>query len=216
MLSVDFFMKKIRKKYVNIRRLVIPIMLSCMLLTVNIFAQENRAIFHSVSDGYFSISKPAFNISSITSIKPTPSANVIQAETTDTRTWTKFKYKDLIADTSHKYDLDPQLIYATIMTESEGNEYAYRFEPHLDEPSLCMGQILVSTARGLGFEDDPIEMFEPKICIDLIGKYHRNMLDTYNSLTPQQLARAYNTGSPWKRPVYGHLARFNMWYHEES
>lgn len=212
----NLFMKKLTQKISKIFRLLIPIFLIGVILTVNIYTPENKALAIFFLDRLRSVTVLAYDNLNPTSTMSTPTAKVNQAETTDTRTWTKFKYKDLIADTSHKYDLDPQLIYATIMTESEGNEYAYRFEPHLDEPSLCMGQILVSTARGLGFEDDPIEMFEPKICIDLIGKYHRNMLDTYNSLTPQQLARAYNTGSPWKRPVYGHLARFNMWYHEES
>jgi len=200
----NLFMKKLRQKISNLFQIIIPIFLVGFLLTANIFAKENSALL-TVMKQYQHISIP-----------PVPKSLNNQLETTDPRSWTKFKFKDLIAVTSQKYDLDPQLIYATIMTESEGNEYAYRYEPHLNEPSICMGQILVSTARNLGFKDDPVEMFEPDTCIDLIGKYHRNMLDTYQSLTPQQLARAYNTGSPWKRPVYGHLARFNMWYHEET
>jgi len=132
----------------------------------------------------------------------------------DQRSWTKFKYRQLIWENARKYRLDPQVIYATIMTESEGDEYAYRYEPHLDDASLCMGQVLVSTARNLGFEGDPFEMYRPEVCIDLIGKYHRNMLDTFGDLTPIQLATAYNAGSPWRRPVPGHLFRFESWYNE--
>lgn len=132
----------------------------------------------------------------------------------DKRSWTRFKYKSIIKEIAEKYNLDPQVIYATIMTESEGNEDAYRFEPHIQDASLCMGQILISTARSLGFEGDPQQMYEPNVCIDLIGKYHRRMLDEYGDLTPFQLAAAYNTGSPWKRPVAGHLFRFRMWYEE--
>src|SRR3990167_1413503 len=55
------------------------------------------------------------------------------------RSWIKFKYREQIAKTASKYNLDPQLIYATIMTESEGNEFAYRFELSLNEASYCMG-----------------------------------------------------------------------------
>jgi len=153
--------------------------------------------------------------------KPTPSFTFLSPVapeekffSEDTRSWTRFKYNLIIKKVAAKYNLDPQVIYATIMTESEGNENAYRFEPHIQDASLCMGQILISTARSLGFDGDPQLIYNPNVCIDLIGKYHRHMLDAYGQLTPLQLATAYNTGSPWKRPVPGHLFRFKMWYEE--
>ena len=157
-------------------------------------------------------------------IVPTPSPQFVSAEaqaelekfSSDGRSWTKFKYKKQIAKTASKYNLDPQLIYATIMTESEGNEFAYRFESSLNEASYCMGQILESTARSLGFSGKSVNLFEPGTCIDLIGKYHQKMMEAYGQLTPRQLARAYNSGSPWKRPVWGHLSRFKRWYYEEG
>lgn len=134
----------------------------------------------------------------------------------DSRTWIKSPYRNMIRATALKYDLDPQIIYATIMTESEGNPFSYRYESHLNDASLGLGQILISTARSLGFSGHPYELYKPEISIDLIGKYHRNMLDHYGQLTPIQLATAYNAGSPWKRPVYGHISRFNKWYFEEA
>jgi hypothetical protein len=147
---------------------------------------------------------------------PAPTPPQREEEKEDKRSWTKFTHKKIIARVSEKYKVDPQIIYATIMTESKGNEYAFRYEPSIKDASLCMGQILISTARRLGFSGEPKEMYKPDVCIDLIGKYHRMMLDTYGDLTPEQLARAYNTGSPYKRPVLGHLFRFNMWYYEEG
>lgn len=135
---------------------------------------------------------------------------------TDKRSWTRFKYKEIIATTSDKYGLDPQLIYATIMTESQGRENAYRYEPHLKQGTYCMGQILISTARRLGFTGNPEELYNPEICIDLIGRYHKKNLDHFGDLTPLQLTTAYNTGSPWKRSSPSHLARFNKWFYEES
>lgn len=130
------------------------------------------------------------------------------------KAWERFKYNTIIKRVAERYDIDPQLIYATIMTESEGDEYAFRYEPYIQDASLCMGQILISTARSLGFKENPLEMYKPDVCIDLIGKYHRRVLDEFGELTPLQLATAYNTGSPWGWPVPGHLFRFEEWYNE--
>lgn len=130
----------------------------------------------------------------------------------DCRTWTTFKYAKFIGETAKKYEVDPQVIYATIMTESEGDEWAFRYEPHINDASLGMGQILINTARSLGFSGPAKDMYDPAVSIDLIGKYHRRMLDDFGSLTPNQLATAYNAGSPWNRPVPGHIYRFEIWY----
>jgi soluble lytic murein transglycosylase-like protein len=145
---------------------------------------------------------------------PTPTPVSKEEKPADKRSWTKSPHQKLIAETAKKYSLDPQIIYATIMTESDGREYAFRYEPKIKDASLCMGQILISTARSLGFSGNPKELYKPEICIDLIGKYHRKMLSTYGELTPIQLATAYNAGSPWKRPVPGHLYRFQKWFNE--
>ncbi|OGG22292.1 hypothetical protein A3D03_05905 [Candidatus Gottesmanbacteria bacterium RIFCSPHIGHO2_02_FULL_40_13] len=140
---------------------------------------------------------------------PTPSPQEEEKAPKDRRSWTKSEFSKLIAETASKYDLDPQLIYATIMTESRGNPKAYRFEPRLKDASLCLGQILTSTARLLGFRGEAKELYKPEICIDLIGKYHRTMLDRHGDLSTNQLAAAYNTGSPRKRPIAGYLRKFN-------
>lgn len=140
---------------------------------------------------------------------PTPSPPAEEKAPVDTRSWTKSEYSQLIAVTAAKYNLDPQLIYATIMTESRGNPNAYRFEPRLKDASLCLGQILTSTARLLGFRGEAKELYKPEVCIDLIGKYHRTMLDKHGDLSVNELAAAYNTGSPRKRPIAGYLKKFN-------
>lgn len=151
-------------------------------------------------------------------IIPPPMPSPVQKEekSVDHRSWTKSEYKDLIKDTAKKYSVDAQVIYATIMTESEGNKYAFRYEPGIKDASLCMGQILINTAKSLGFKGEPKDLYKPEVCIDLIGKYHRRMLDDFGDLTPLQLATAYNAGSPWKRAVPGHLSRFQMWMEEEG
>ncbi|MCL5019023.1 MAG: transglycosylase SLT domain-containing protein [Patescibacteria group bacterium] len=127
------------------------------------------------------------------------------------RTWQL--YGDLIEKVAKKYNLDPQLIFATIMTESEGNPKAYRFESHLGDASYGLGQILYSTAQGLGFTGSAEDIYRPEIAIDLIGKYHKNTIDTYGLLTPEQMTVVYNTGELFGYPTYGHLARFREWYY---
>lgn len=127
------------------------------------------------------------------------------------RVWQK--YGDVIEKVAQKYDLDPQLIFATIMTESEGNPKAYRFEPHLNDASFGLGQILYTTALSLGFTGTPEEMYRPEINIDLIGKFHQNTIETYGELSPERMTIVYNTGILFGYPTPGHLTRFKDWYY---
>ena len=152
---------------------------------------------------------------------PTPNPNPSEIshtnnEKVDTRSWTRYEFKEQIGKTAQKYGLDPQLIYATIMTESMGNVYAYRFEPRLNQGTYCLGQLLISTARRLGFTGSPEDLFNPEICIDLIGQYHKKNIDVFGELTTEQLVFAYNTGSPYKKSNKAHLSRFNQWFYQES
>lgn len=124
------------------------------------------------------------------------------------------RYGQYIRQASEKYDLDPNLIFATIMIESGGNTYAIRQEPRLNDASYGLGQLLYSTAKGLGYTGTPTGLYDPAVNIDLIARYHRRNYDHYQaSLTPEELTVAYNTGSPYKKAWPGHLNKFNKWYH---
>jgi len=124
--------------------------------------------------------------------------------------WARYGY--LIRLCAQKYDLDPNLIFATIMVESGGNTYAIRQEPRLHDASYGLGQLLYSTARGIGYRGTPEGLFDPAVNIDLIAKYHKRNFDHYQDLNPIELTTAYNTGSPYKRPTAGHLTKFDKWY----
>lgn len=125
------------------------------------------------------------------------------------------RYGTLINTTAEKYQLDPKLILTTILLESGGNTYAIRHEPHINDASYGLGQILYGTARLIGFEGAATDLYDPKVNIDLIGKYHRRNMDVYGpDLTAEQLIVAYNAGSPYSSPHPGHLQRFNRWFHE--
>lgn len=122
------------------------------------------------------------------------------------------RYGHLIRAAAAEYDLDPNLIFATIMVESGGDTYAIRHEPRLNDASYGLGQLLYSTARGIGYRGKPEGLFDPETNIDLIAKYHKRNFDRYTELDPIELTTAYNTGSPYKHPHPGHLAKFDKWY----
>lgn len=122
------------------------------------------------------------------------------------------RYGHLIRSSAEKYDLEPNLIFATIMIESGGNTYAVRQEPRIHDASYGLGQLLYSTARGIGYRGTPEGLFDPAVNIDLIAKYHKRNFDRYLDLNPQELTVAYNTGSPYKRAYPGHLKKFDKWY----
>jgi hypothetical protein len=122
------------------------------------------------------------------------------------------RYGSVINDVSIRYNVDPKVILATIMVESGGNTYALRHEPQIGDASYGLGQLLYGTAHLIGFEGRSEELYIPEVNIDLIGKYHRRNLDVYGDLTPEQLTTAYNTGTPYGAPTYGHVAKFDKWF----
>jgi len=124
-------------------------------------------------------------------------------------------YEGIIASTSKKYGIDPNLIRATIMTESGGNPKAYRYEPHLREASYGLGQTLLSTARGLGFKGKPEDLYKPEVSIDLTALYIKQALQA-GAKTPQEVATFYNTGHLGGIPTAGHLDRFTSWYNQAA
>lgn len=122
------------------------------------------------------------------------------------------RYGHWIRSAASEYDLDPNLIFATIMVESGGDTFAIRHEPRINDASYGLGQLLYGTARGLGYRGTPEGLYDPETNIYLIAKYHKRNFDHYQDLNSEQLTVAYNTGSPFKRPHPGHLAKFDKWY----
>jgi len=122
------------------------------------------------------------------------------------------KYELQILEKSEKYDLDPKLIFATIMVESGGNTKAVRQEPQINDASYGLGQLLYSTARLIGFEGTPQDLYDPSENIELIARYHRRNLEVYGDLNVDQIATAYNAGSPYSTATYGHVNKFKKWF----
>lgn len=125
----------------------------------------------------------------------------------------KKRYGFVVNRAALKYDLNPKLIFATIMIESGGNTKAIRHEPQIGDASYGLGQILYGTARGIGYEGTTEGLYDPEVSIELIARYHRRNQDVYGgNLSDEELTAVYNTGSPYTRPLPGHLNKFNKWY----
>lgn len=141
--------------------------------------------------------------------------NVDQLRTLDENQQLKLvwdNYGAYVRGTAEKYEIDPKIIMATIMTESNGNTYAKRNEPRINDASYGLGQLLYGTARGLGFKGNASELYDPSKNIDMIGKYHRYNIDRYGDLSIDQIATAYNAGNPYAKAYPGHVVKFKKWY----
>lgn len=104
---------------------------------------------------------------------------------------THVPYGDIIYREARRNDLSPELVAAMVHTESD-------FRPRLVSERSAQGlmQIIPSTARILGIDDDP---FDPEKNIAAGTKYFRYLLDRFED---EQIAlAAYNAGE-------GNVARF--------
>lgn len=119
---------------------------------------------------------------------------------------------EYIIEASERYEVDPKLVFSTIMVESMGNNQAIRHEPSLGDASYGLGQILYGTATHIGFEGQPEDLFEPKENIELIARYHRWNMDAFEISNSRDLAVAYNAGNPFGTPTFGYVEKVNKWY----
>jgi len=86
-------------------------------------------------------------------------------------------------------------ISAVIETESSWNPGAYRAEPQINDGSYGLMQILVKTARGLGYTGDPDGLWDPATNIDLGTKLLNELRGRYGE-DFRRVYSAYNSGKP--------------------
>jgi soluble lytic murein transglycosylase-like protein len=104
-------------------------------------------------------------------------------------------FDSIVAKYSAQFEIPASWIEAVIITESSGDPAAYRFEPKLNEASYGLMQLLLSTARGLGFTGRAEELYDPdtniyfgtKLLADLKRRYGTDLRRIYS---------AYNSGRP--------------------
>jgi hypothetical protein len=115
--------------------------------------------------------------------------------------------------------LDPVLVCAVIAQESAWDPRAYRFEPHINEASYGLMQVLESTARWMGLTGDVERLYDPETGITVgcdylvwLRNFYKNdgdvrkMLGGYNAGPSNwQIATAYIESVLIKLPYYRNL-----------
>lgn len=86
------------------------------------------------------------------------------------------------------------LLKGLAAAESAFNPSAMRSEPHIRDASRGLLQILERTAKGVGFQGDPAQLFTPVVGLRYGAKYLRELLERYPDVT--QAIASYNMGSP--------------------
>lgn len=104
-------------------------------------------------------------------------------------------YDSIIVDAAARYAVPFEWIKAVIGTESSFNPNAYRAEPKIADASYGLMQLLLRTARGLGFTGDVSALFDPTININLGSKLLGQLIARYGQ-DFKQVYSAYNSGDP--------------------
>jgi len=103
-------------------------------------------------------------------------------------------YDLIISIASKKYRVPFAWIKAVIATESNFDRMAFRAEPRINDASRGLMQLLLKTARSLGFADDPDYLFDPDVNIDLGTKLLAELLGRCGN-DFAKVYSAYNSGS---------------------
>lgn len=69
-------------------------------------------------------------------------------------------YLGLVRSVSAAHGVPPELVLGIIQAESNFDPNAYRAEPQIGDASRGLMQLLLMTARGLGFSGDPSLLFD--------------------------------------------------------
>jgi soluble lytic murein transglycosylase-like protein len=86
------------------------------------------------------------------------------------------RFWGIINEMAIKYQVRQSLIQAVIHWESGGNPNAFRAEPRINDASYGLMQILVATARGLGYTGPPEGLYDPRTNIELGTRYLSNLI----------------------------------------
>ena len=108
------------------------------------------------------------------------------------------KFVGFIIRYSNEKQLDPILTCSVIAIESGGNPKAYRDEPHINDGSIGLMQIIFGTAKSVGYSGTNVGLYDPETNIKYGTKYLSKCYlsekgDVYNTF------RAYNGGTTWRK-----------------
>lgn len=94
-----------------------------------------------------------------------------------------------------RYNVPEVWIRAVIATESNWDPNAFRAEPAINDASRGLMQVLLKTARGLGYTGAADGLFDPATSIDLGSKLLGDLRRRYGD-DARRIYSAYNSGRP--------------------
>ena len=105
-------------------------------------------------------------------------------------------FDDIVATAGRAWDVEPALIKAIIAAESGFNIHAFRAEPHINDASYGLMQILYGTAKAIGFTGKPHELYDPTTNIRLGTRYLADNIRTAlaRGFKVDSAISAYNAG----------------------
>jgi len=101
----------------------------------------------------------------------------------------------LIAGAAEKWRVPFAWIKAICGAESEYNPLAFRAEPQINDGSYGLMQILLQTARGLGYIGTAAGLLDPATNIDLASKLLAQLRHSWGT-DFRRVYSAYNSGGP--------------------
>ncbi len=113
--------------------------------------------------------------------------------------WGWRPYLPAVQSAASRMGVDPALILAVIGIESAFKPTAVRGEPHLNDSSYGLMQLLGTTARGLGYTGAPSGLFDPIVNIELGALLLRDLVRARGGSLEKALSE-YNGGY---RPALG-------------
>lgn len=121
-------------------------------------------------------------------------------------------YLPLAQQVSFARGVPAELVLAVMFIESNFNPTAYRAEPQINDASRGLMQLLLSTARGLGFSGPADQLFVPATNADLGAKLLAQNLRARGGDVGAALSQ-YNGGY---RPALGFGAKVGGRYQNQS
>lgn len=103
-------------------------------------------------------------------------------------------YDGLITAASKRHGVPEALIKAVMAKESRFDPQAIRQEPQIQDASRGLMQLLLSTARALGYQGEPEGLFDPAASIDLGAKLLSQNVARARGRSWDIALAAYNAG----------------------
>lgn len=103
---------------------------------------------------------------------------------------------DLVAQAdsvASSYDLEPSILKGLVEQESSWDPKATRQEPRIHDASYGLTQVLLGTAREMGYTGDAAGLMDPATGLDYGANYLRQQLDKFGDY---RLALAAYNGGP--------------------